>query len=551
MHRARLLLAVAAVTLLPAAAAQGAAAPGRVAYPLSPLATFDDEEVPAVSTAMATVDGGVVTAGGAGANGGVVLARLRGDGRLERSFGVRGLAPLPRGLTSSVTPRQVLPGPGDTTYVITRGPAKAATWALLVTRVLRDGKVDAAFGSGGSVVAGVDESPAAGAAVAPDGSIVVAGSLSLPNPSGGEPTAALQRFTPTGAPDPSFGVDGIVRLSTRPAGPVALLPDGAVAVAVQRADVEAQLLVLRPDGSADPAFNGGRPRDLGGAAVGGIVARADGSMDVLVTASLPAQARLLRVRRDGSLDPAFGTAGVLELHPALTQLTAGASGAELVSAAAPTNGSELRVARVMADGRPDPAWGGANGRVLQLGFGGGIFAWPWARQRDPLRQHGARTGVVVPRPDGGLLVAASVQVDAYSSGGGLAAVHREVGVAAYGSDLRPVRAWGSPATEARLSLRLPRVSARAIARSGDPRLRLAMTTSTAGIVRIEVLARGRVVARTFAKATGVRRQPAWASLTPYGRRTIGRLGGARVTLRGRMRDVVGATARTTAHARLR
>lgn len=153
------------------------------------------------------------------------------------------------------------------------------------------------------------------------------------------PTLKLARLLPDGRPDTTFGAGGIVTttLSTLPVTYGAVrqflpLPDGRVLVFSYTMRIEdvpgsdpvyhpqLQLLRLRSDGSADPAFNGGQvwtsedPRIQGGELL------LDGEVVTVVAGesyccNLPTGFHALRLRADGSTDTAFGSGGFLAVAP--------------------------------------------------------------------------------------------------------------------------------------------------------------------------------------------------------------------------------------------
>lgn len=138
-----------------------------------------------------------------------------------------------------------------------------------LTRYLENGALDSSFGTGGIVTTefyGIDRANAL--ALQPDGKIVVAGRSVAP----GTPAAfALARYNADGSLDASFGTGGKVT-TTFPDS----IGDGAYSVAIQ------------PDGRI---VAGGGTRDAG-------------SLDAFA---------LARYNGDGTLDPSFGTGGLVKL----------------------------------------------------------------------------------------------------------------------------------------------------------------------------------------------------------------------------------------------
>jgi uncharacterized delta-60 repeat protein len=212
-------------------------------------------------TALAVQDDGMVLAAGNS-----VLTRYRPDGALDLGFGIGGT--VATGLSSGFLgdAGDVAVAPDGSVVVVGIVDARGATGEdLAVRRFDRDGVPDPAFGAGGvvttDVAGGSDRAHAV--AVASDGSVVVAGHAAGPS---GDQDLALARYTPSGAPDPTFGERGLV--TTDVAGgtdlglALALQADGRAVVAGRVSDSRdsredvgvARYLV---DGTPDPTFGTG------------------------------------------------------------------------------------------------------------------------------------------------------------------------------------------------------------------------------------------------------------------------------------------------------
>ena len=228
-----------------------------------------------------------------------------------------------------------LPGgpPGTGTYADAQGVAvDAENRAVTVgqhsrsfglVRFLPDGRRDL------SVVTPIGDFAAAkDVAVQADGRIVSVGhSNGIPGSVRAE--ATLVRYLPDGALDPSFGGDGIVTTSVGAydaALGVAVQPDGRIVVAGSTAgdgsgtDVDVLVLRYLADGSLDPSFG-----------TGGVVRTdVDGSIDIAAGLALLPDGRIVvggtayrngdvadgdllvaRYLPSGALDPAFGGDGVV------------------------------------------------------------------------------------------------------------------------------------------------------------------------------------------------------------------------------------------------
>ncbi|MBV9817546.1 MAG: hypothetical protein JOZ07_04270 [Solirubrobacterales bacterium] len=206
-------------------------------------------------------DGKILVAGTSVVNGTEFsVARLNPDGTLDPSFGSGGKAlvsfggGVDEGRAIALQPdgRIILAGVATT---------PGAPGEFAVARLNPSGTLDPSFGSAGrSLVSfGGDDAQANGLAVAPDGTIVVAGSSTA----GGQSQFALERLTAQGDLDPSFGSGGKLLSfggTSSVANGVALQPDGKIVVA-GHSDVGGlprfALERLDSHGVPDPSFGSG------------------------------------------------------------------------------------------------------------------------------------------------------------------------------------------------------------------------------------------------------------------------------------------------------
>lgn len=270
----------------------GFGAGGRVLLPFAGAETANSLAVQA--------DGAIVVAGGA-VDDFAAVVRFRPDGALDPAFGVGGRVLTPftgagkaRAVAIQADGRIVVAGGGD--------------GVLGLVRYQPDGSLDTGFGAGGRVLTPFDGAGAVRAVlVQPDARIVVVAQ-------GQDDFAALVRYLPSGALDPSFGAGGRVLtpfVGARAARAATLQTDGRIVVA---GDAEVDFVALvryRSDGTLDSSFgSGGRVLTsfTGGSAAqavaltpgGGIVVAGGGSTDF---------AALARYLPSGALDPAFGAGG--------------------------------------------------------------------------------------------------------------------------------------------------------------------------------------------------------------------------------------------------
>jgi uncharacterized delta-60 repeat protein len=248
-----------------------------------------------------------------------------------------------------------------------------------LVRYRSDGRLDRTFGAGGIIKTEIGgSSVASDAAVQPDGRIVVVGCAGQQTHDCGE-DLAIARYLPDGSLDSSFGERGIVRTGVgsraeAEAHAVALQRDGKIVVAggvFSASPSRYELLAARylPDGSLDKGFGeAGLVRILSPDPVGGQfdeVVVASGGEIVLTGGAIFSRTsdgfRVVRLRADGSLDPAFGTNGTVALRLSTTQpccsqvgaLHVGADGRVVVAGQDSEVPRRVVVIRLTSSGRLD------------------------------------------------------------------------------------------------------------------------------------------------------------------------------------------------------
>jgi uncharacterized delta-60 repeat protein len=187
-----------------------------------------------------------------------------------------------------------------------------------VARYNPDGGLDQGFGTGGIVTTdlGTQSDDARAIAIQPDGKIVLAGSA-------GE-DIGMARYTADGSPDPTFGNAGqtITDLGFEDvAAGVALTSAGGIVVAGYtigtRRNNDFLLVRYRPDGDLDTAFGtlGLVKTDLGSGDDFAEDLTIDAARRIIVvgraTSPTILDMALARYNPDGTLDPAFGSNGIL------------------------------------------------------------------------------------------------------------------------------------------------------------------------------------------------------------------------------------------------
>jgi uncharacterized delta-60 repeat protein len=269
--------------------------------------------------------------------------------------------------------RSAAAGRMERTVVRTRGHIAAsvlATWVILCPGSAHavPGGLDSTFGDGGWAITEVPHyRQTSDAVLQPDGRIVVIASAA-----GNE--LAAWRLQSNGAPDPSFGGDGLATIAfERPSGAwaAALQPDGKL-VLVGYAGGRVAVARLMPNGEPDASFGvgGSTTIRLEKKAAGDDVAIAsDGSIIVgvsFVEGRPPYRygigTVLLRLDPQGTLDTTFGSQGVASFGDRrLGDLALDDQDSIVVALLAPIYRFErpaFFVARLDADGMADPSFGG-------------------------------------------------------------------------------------------------------------------------------------------------------------------------------------------------
>lgn len=240
--------------------------------------------------------------------------------------------------------------------------------------------LDTSFGSGGSIATSVGSGNdlAQAVAVYPDGRIVAAGYGS----NGVNNDFAVVRYLRNGTLDPTFGQGGVTLIpigtSEDEAFACVIQPDGKLIAAGQTYDgirTSFAAVRLNVDGTLDTSFGtGGRvviTPSIGNSIVRSVAISASGG---LVLAGVGSNGSnfdivLIGLKADGTLDNAFGTAG-------LVIKSVGSRNDQAYGVAVQTDGkivvagfydtavsTDTVLLRFLADGTPDPAFG-ANGVAI-------------------------------------------------------------------------------------------------------------------------------------------------------------------------------------------
>ncbi|MET0772137.1 MAG: hypothetical protein ABWZ82_03555 [Candidatus Limnocylindrales bacterium] len=260
-------------------------------------------------------DGAVVMVGGTFVD--FVMARFLADGTLDPGFGEGGM------VTTDLQPDQqeealaVAIAP-DGSIVVAGYSGFDATMAL--ARYLPDGSLDPSFGTGG-IVAGTTPGRLYAVAIDAHGHIVVAGGRDIPDGTTDFSDLLLARFLVDGTLDTSFGEEGVVVVdvdgATNTLRELAILPDGRILASGEsfgsfEGSERTDLVRVTPEGALDLTFGGVGAIGIDTARVGeGMAVQPDGRIVLTGRALLGTETRLetLRLEIDGALDTSFGDGG--------------------------------------------------------------------------------------------------------------------------------------------------------------------------------------------------------------------------------------------------
>jgi uncharacterized delta-60 repeat protein len=251
----------------------------------------------------------------------MVAVRYLGDGSLDPSFGTNGIARPSLAGNNGALALAIQPDGAILLGGWTR--PSSAPQRMSVVRLLANGTLDVAFGTGG--VASVDASGnGTGAtvfdmALQPDGRMVLTG-FAIPN-GGADAEVATVRFTTTGLPDGTFGTGGVVRTNVGVLDEVgmgvAVQADGRIVVGGYTNGVNQEALVVRytAGGTLDPSFGTGGMTMLNLGVQNqarALIVQPDGK---ITTAGFHGTTfsdfMLARFTSAGVLDPTFGSTGIV------------------------------------------------------------------------------------------------------------------------------------------------------------------------------------------------------------------------------------------------
>jgi uncharacterized delta-60 repeat protein len=329
-------VAVPVCTAMPAAPA---AAANGVLDPSFGLAGFSTTAFGAWAGAAADVvqpNGYVVTAGETDVNGTyeMIATRDTPNGQLDPGFGAGGIVTVDIGGNSAVDSGYALALQPDGKIVIAGQGYSRNQGEFAVVRLNPDGSFDSTFGRGGiSMIPIGDSAYATSVLVGPGGDIDVGGIAQTT----GVNHFALARLRPNGTLEKRFDSGGVILLPGYAAAwGMASEPDGSIVLAGQALVQNVQRFIaarILPSGGLDPSFGGDGivTVPIGSGAVGYALAiQRDGKILIggnAVSANGTPLAAIVRLNRDGSLDPTFASNGLLQFPGGgLNMMTVDAAG---------------------------------------------------------------------------------------------------------------------------------------------------------------------------------------------------------------------------------
>jgi uncharacterized delta-60 repeat protein len=264
------------------------------------------------------------------------------------------------------------------------------TRRAMVARLTGTGAPDLTFGSAGRRTAellGNDEMVGIGVD-AGTGRILLAGSTAAIF---GRPTAATLAVTDDGGVDDTYAAGGSVlaplsSVVSSPVNGMALQADGRILLAGTATFTDGHrpyVARLNRDGTLDPSFGSGGVVTLPTALAleaGRITVAADGRIVVTLTqAGQSVTNALARLDASGSFDSGFGAAGLATLpqvpHPIYATLEALPDGSTLGAGVQNDSPGGMLVARFGPGGAPDASFGPAPGGVTTVLVGGSDWAY--------------------------------------------------------------------------------------------------------------------------------------------------------------------------------
>ncbi len=289
---------------------------------------------------------------------------MANPGDLDTSFAGNGKKAISFGGTDEA--RVVLVQPNRKIVVAGGG---AAADCFCVARLNPNGTLDTTFGPGGKrrINFGGDTASVFGAALQPDGKIVLAGDSDF--------KVAVARLNRNGTLDTTFSGDGKMLFSwgaLSRATAVVVLPNGKILLAGFSGPEGGNFQVARlnANGAVDTTFGtaGKAPVDFGGDDFGAAMARQANGRILVAGRSTTAGAVIARLRTNGTLDPDFDGDGRVtlpgggDLNAVLVQ-----PDRKIVVAGNAMGSAMMTVTRLMPNGSVDTTFDGDGTATIDFG----------------------------------------------------------------------------------------------------------------------------------------------------------------------------------------
>jgi uncharacterized delta-60 repeat protein len=326
-------------------------------------------------------NGRVVAAGGGGPASSFCVVRLRSaNGTLDPTFGSGGKRVVDFGSDDESVHGAALQPDGK---IVLAGDSRLQP---AVVRLKANGALDTSFdGDGKKLFSWGAIGRVTAVVIAPNGKILLGG---FSGPEGGNIQVA--RITAKGALDTTFGAGGIATVDfggTEFGEAIARQADGRILVVGRSSAGGAVVARLRATGALDPDFgSGGRVTLPGGGSLSAVLVQPDRNIVVAGNASGSAMMTVTRLKPDGSLDATFGSGGTTTVaFGSLANPLGGAArrpDGKIVIAGYTQDGEDVAVARLNADGSLDATFGAAGKATVDFGvatFGNAVALAPNGR----------------------------------------------------------------------------------------------------------------------------------------------------------------------------
>ena len=326
--------------------------------------TFGGIDAPRV--VLVQPNGRIVVAGGGAAASSFCVARLRTNGTLDTTFGSRGKRVIDFGGDDETAFGAALQPDGK---IVLAGDSDLR---VAVARLNPNGSLDTTFSGDGKLIFSWGAlSRAQAVLVLPNGKILLAG---FSGPEGGNIQVA--RLKANGALDTTFGTGGKapVDFGGDDFGlAMARQANGRILVAGRSSVGGAVVARLRPNGTLDPDFDGdGRVTLPGGGIARAVLVQPDRKIVVAGNASGSQTMTVTRLQPNGSLDTTFDGDGTATIDFGPTSDLANAAvlqpDGKIVVAGYTQADEDVAVARLNADGSPDVTFGAAGKATVDFGF---------------------------------------------------------------------------------------------------------------------------------------------------------------------------------------